>query len=216
MQMVDSTMYDSTKPSPVDRLRGRRSSRSAWREVELVEGVEQEESGAASFDGEFKPPMMGNVHMPLPVAGPGRVVVQPDGLVVEGFSTFRKSCLMVLLFFAGFVGLIAVGVLFDLGEWAREVVVYAGLAGFAAVALKGRGNSYREDDPVHLEIPWEHIRKVEHSGADKTELREMAGEADGKVKILVKDFDPRGMIHFLPVGRSAELARRIRAAAELE
>lgn len=159
---------------------------------------------ARRFRGLFKPPGIGNYHMPIGIAGRGTLEVTPEALVARGYKQGDRSGLMVLMFFAFFAAGIAIMVLasifdllddYGLVEAAAFAVMGAGAAAFARLGLKRRKENDRE--PTELRIPWEKIRRIE-SGARHEGEAELGLEIHQEVRILVAKHRPRGVIHFYP------------------
>ncbi len=138
------------------------------------------------FEGLFAPPKMGNLHVPIPVAGPGFIEASPEQLVVSGFaSPAGKSGLIALAVVALIIG----GGIFSGGflpQWVSVGILVAITSAIVGVGLKGSGK-HKEDKPMLLNIPWDKIKKIEVD-PNQTEM----------VLIIVKRFKPKGAIYFKP------------------
>jgi hypothetical protein len=139
---------------------------------------------------------MGNRHMPIGISGPGFLELTPEALVVKGFEGGGNSCLMALLFFAGFGAIIAASVAVELSGTMRNFIVFGAFSAFLAFVLTRR-KGHNEERPLTLRIPWQKIRKIKASNDGQSELEESV-ETDGEVTILVKKHKPKGLIHFYP------------------
>lgn len=135
------------------------------------------------YPGTFDPPMMGGHHVPLAIAGQGRLIVSETVLRAEGF---RGSSDHSLLIAVGVVlALIGLPVLLtSLGLRVRGEYLGAVIAGgVLAVTRQKRAVSTL---PLVLDIPWSHVKSVAQM------------PNSNMIGVLVAGQKPQGMIHFVP------------------
>jgi hypothetical protein len=140
------------------------------------------------IQGEFIPPALGMFTQPLPIVGPGSLGIGESHLRVSATKLSMQG-LSSLLGLIGFIAGTAFSTSFDLGDtWWVILVVSTLLLGAAIGLALGRSRSRQ---PLELEIPWTSVRS--------------ANAFNGRVRIVVARFRPKGMIHFRPAsGRPIE------------
>ena len=137
--------------------------------------------------GTFRAPSMGYRAAPFPITGPGRCEFGDDYLTVTGFRTRGK-----LLRFAVVMGGLALGIVIAIGldkiGLPDKPVIFAAFAVFLAGALTPLPASKLE---VRFRIPYDSIHRVTLVERGLSTMR------DGTVLIQVRNFAPKGEIHFV-------------------
>lgn len=131
---------------------------------------------------------MGRIHAPIKIAGPGRCEVTEQGVTVSGFLAKSQggSVFLFLVSSAAWVAL-WMTLLPGRGVFANAMIFGGVSAILYGTVLRGRGK-HKADKPVEWSIPWGSISGV---GPD---------DQPGAVHFLVKNFKPKGTIHFCPEG----------------
>jgi hypothetical protein len=111
------------------------------------------------FEGIFKPPVIGNDHIPIKITGSGACEVTLDGLKIQGYRQKNrvKSSILFISFFGLFFGLALIqGVLkIEIPKvlWGLPFSV------FIIPFISGSGNDH-QGESIQLLIPWD---KVSHA-----------------------------------------------------
>lgn len=121
------------------------------------------------LEGVFNPPSVGAERAPAPIAGPGRIELTPQGLVVSGFKP-KSSALRMLLFivvFAVFIVVVGVGVVVfpQLDATLKMSLALAVIAPIAMAILQA-GRGHDASAPLRVEIPWAKVESVKLLGAN--------------------------------------------------
>jgi len=137
------------------------------------------------IQGEFRAPSMGFRAAPFPITGPGTCELGDQYLTVSGFRT-RGALLRFAVVMAGLAVGIAIGMGLSAMYMADKIVVGVPMVVFIATALMPLPPSKLE---ARFRIPYENIHKVVPF--------KMRYASSNTVLIIVRDFAPKGEIHFL-------------------
>jgi hypothetical protein len=157
-------------------------------------GRNHRERAMQTFQGTFSPPTMGRIHAPIPIVGPGSLVVHRDAFEVHGLrARSGAGCLITLGVIAA---IISVGVVVAVlgpssGASHRLIGRVAGgviIAVVLGLVFRRRGVSANAK-PWTFRVARSAIRKVE---PDPDQV--------GGVLILLKGSTPKGTLHFIPGG----------------
>lgn len=150
-----------------------------------------------SFDVSYHPPALANHHLPIQITGQGTLKLSAQGLEVSGFKVGSKgrNALVVLGFFGGFVGIIAIAIALNLGDDYLEALVALGIALGAVAYSVINKMPVKEGGPITYAYSWDQVSKVQWDMASKSLL------------IVIKKATPTGGIYIpCPQGSELELA----------
>ncbi|MEM1031348.1 MAG: hypothetical protein AAF928_12815 [Myxococcota bacterium] len=138
-----------------------------------------------TFEGEFRPPGMARSVTPILIGGPGRCVVSPEGLVVEGQKVRSQGPVMLLILFGmllAFFGLVtSLGLDLDSrGTKVLGVIVMLGALAISTALAKRQ----KAKEPTKVVFPWASIKDAREEG--------------DLALVVVKKFKPKGGLYFAP------------------
>lgn len=164
------------------------------------------------LQGEYAPPAIGQNAVPIPLIGPGRFAITPEGLAVSGYKKGGAwmGCLMLFgvlgLIFAFAIGMAFYGPRKPPPRWLIYLVAGVVVAGVMHFMKQRRSLGQRKAQPWAFTIPWSSVTDVSEDVAVR-----------GAIVVRVKKHKPSGTLHFQPPeGTSVlELISAIKRAANL-
>ncbi len=148
------------------------------------------------FRGVFTPPAMGSRHRPIRLGGDGRIVLKDEGLEVHARKAEKYRSHIAVIFAVAVLAVAAIAdTKLNLNVLDGEMlgIVFC-VALFGSLAFMSRSKLGSEQVVL---FPWASVKQVD--------------VVEGELTILIKRNDPKGTLHFKPVGGADDAATAVRS-----
>jgi len=138
----------------------------------------------------FRPPAIGSTVVPLPITGPGTLLLEDDGLHIVGAKVANRGrgAFVMLALILTVAPIVILQTVLDIrGRWTYGIGAAAGGAVLMAMLKKPA----KEGEEVRLTVPWANVKKVVWDGVSEC------------IIVVTKKMKPKGGLYIVEAKGSA-------------